>query len=91
MATQMQLARAGEITPAMAAVAEYEGLPAELIRERVARGTVTICANINHDSLKPRGFGLGLKTKVNANIGTSSAFPAIGPELEKLQIGRAHV
>jgi phosphomethylpyrimidine synthase len=85
MATQMQLARNGQITPAMQSVAKYEGVDAETIRERVAQGTVTICANINHTSLSPRGFGLGLKTKVNANIGTSSAFPDIAPELEKLK------
>jgi phosphomethylpyrimidine synthase len=85
MTTQMKKARSGQITPAMAAVAVEEGLAPEIIRERVAAGTVTICANINHASLKPRGFGLGLKTKVNANIGTSSAFPDVEPELAKLQ------
>jgi len=85
MSTQMELARAGEITAAMQAVAEQESLTAEVIRERVARGTVAICANKNHTALKPQGFGLGLRTKVNANIGTSSAFPDVEPELAKLQ------
>ena len=33
----------------------------------------------------PRGVGKGLSTKVNANIGTSSAYPDIEPELIKLQ------
>jgi phosphomethylpyrimidine synthase len=83
--TQMKQARAGQITPAMAAVAAEEGLAPEIIRERVAAGTVTICANVNHAGLRPRGFGLGLRTKVNANIGTSSAFPDVAPELTKLQ------
>lgn len=86
MATQMESARAGQITPAMRAVAQYEGIAAEVIRERVAQGTVAICANVNHTSLQPRGFGLGLRTKVNANIGTSSAFPDVEPELKKLQV-----
>jgi len=85
MATQMQLARQGKITDAMWAVAKYEGIEAELIRERVAQGTIAICANINHTSLQPRGFGLGLKTKVNANIGTSSAYPSLEAELVKLE------
>ncbi|MDR7867538.1 MAG: phosphomethylpyrimidine synthase ThiC [Sporomusaceae bacterium] len=85
MTTQMKKALSGQITPAMAAVAAEEGIAPESIRERVAAGTVTICANINHASLEPRGFGLGLKTKVNANIGTSSAYPAVEPELAKLQ------
>ncbi len=85
MATQMELARQGRITPAMEAVAAEEGLAAEVVRERVAAGTVTICANVNHATLTPKGFGLGLRTKVNANIGTSSAFPAVEPELAKLR------
>ena len=77
MATQMQHAREGKITDAMRQVAEAEQLTAETIRERVARGSVAICANVNHARLKPAGVGEGLRTKVNANIGTSSTFPDI--------------
>lgn len=84
MATQMQLAREGKITDAMKLVAEQEGQTAESIRERVAKGTIAICANINHENLVPEGVGEGLRVKVNANIGTSSTFPHIEPELEKL-------
>ena len=75
MTTQMQWARKGTITPAMEAVAAYEGLDPEVIRERVAQGVIAIPCNINHKNLRPRGVGLGLKVKVNANLGTSSAFP----------------
>lgn len=85
MATQMQSARQGKITEAMEMVARQEKIDAQTIRERVAEGTVTICANINHTSLVPRGVGLGLTTKVNANIGTSSAYPDPAPELLKLE------
>ena len=84
MATQMQLAREGKVTEAMAHVAQEEKLSAEVIRERVARGTIAICANVNHANLQPRGVGEGLRVKVNANIGTSSTFPDIEPELAKL-------
>lgn len=86
MATQMQLARAGKISEAMEFVARKEQLDVEIIRERVAAGTITICANHNHKGLEPRGFGLGLSTKVNANIGTSSAFPDIAPQLKNLEV-----
>ncbi len=89
MATQMQLARQGIITAAMEIVAKQEGLSPELIRNRVAEGTIAICANINHKNLVPRGVGLGLSTKVNANIGTSSAYPDIEPEREKLEVAIA--
>ena len=81
MATQMQQAREGRITDAMKLVAAEEHIPAETIRERVANGTIAICANINHENLRPRGVGEGLRVKVNANIGTSSTFPDIEPEL----------
>ena len=42
MATQMQLARQGIITAAMEIVAKQEGLSPELIRNRVAEGTIAI-------------------------------------------------
>lgn len=85
MATQMQLARQGIITDAMCTVAQQEGVSEEFIRAGVAEGTIAICANKNHKNLIPRGVGQGLKVKVNANIGTSSSFPDIEPELVKLK------
>lgn len=85
MATQMQLARQGIITDAMRIVAQQEGISEEFIRAGVAEGTIAICANKNHKNLIPRGVGQGLKVKVNANIGTSSSFPDIEPELVKLK------
>lgn len=84
MATQMQLARQGVVTEAMKTVAEKEGLTAEYIRERVAKGTIVICCNKNHKNLVPAGVGEGLSVKVNANIGTSSSYPDPEPELKKL-------
>ena len=84
MITQMQMAKSGKITDEMKIVAESEQLDAEFIREGVACGKIAICANINHKSLKPCGVGEGLRTKVNANIGTSSTYPDIEPELAKL-------
>ena len=85
MATQIQAARAGKITEAMKEVAAQERQSPETIRERVAKGTVAICANPNHTGVKPAGVGEGLRVKVNANIGTSSDFPDLAPELEKLK------
>lgn len=85
MATQMQLARQGVITDAMRTVAQQEGVSEEFIRAGVAEGTIAICCNVNHKNLIPRGVGQGLKVKVNANIGTSSSFPDIEPELVKLK------
>ncbi|MGB9860282.1 MAG: phosphomethylpyrimidine synthase ThiC, partial [Moorellaceae bacterium] len=82
--TQLEAARRGEITPEMERVAAKEGVAPEILRERVAQGTVVIPANKNHLNLDPCGIGLGLRTKVNANIGTSTAYPDIEEELKKL-------
>ena len=84
--TQMERARKGEITPEMKKIAEEEGIDSETLAERVAEGTVVIPANPNHKNLKPIGIGKGLRTKVNANIGTSMDFPRLESELEKLKI-----
>jgi len=84
--TQLEIARKGEVSPQMELVANAEGLAVELIRQRVAAGTIVIPANIRHDNLVPCGIGEGLSTKVNANIGTSSDFGNIDTELEKLRV-----
>ncbi len=84
--TQLELAREGIISPQMALVAQHEQVDAEFIRQGVARGTIVIPASIKHSNLVPYGIGQGLKTKVNANIGTSSDFSNVDTELEKLRV-----
>ena len=84
--TQLELARKGIISPQMSLVAEHEGVEAEFIRRGVAEGTIVIPASTGHSNLVPCGIGQGLKTKVNANIGTSSDFGNIDTELEKLRV-----
>ncbi len=84
--TQLELARDGVISSQMREVAEREGVEAEVIRQGVANGTIVIPANPYHPRLVPCGIGHGLKTKVNANIGTSSDFGDIETELEKLRV-----
>ncbi len=84
--TQLELARNGQISPQMKAVAAAEGLEAEAIRLGVEQGRIVIPANPGHLGLVPCGIGWGLRTKVNANIGTSSDFGDIETELEKLRV-----
>jgi len=84
--TQLELAKEGIISPQMEQVAQYEGVATETIRQGVALGTIVIPANLSHRNLIPCGIGQGLKTKVNANIGTSSDFGDINTELEKLLV-----
>ena len=84
--TQLIEARKGNITPEMVAVAEQEGLDAEFIRKGGAEGTIAICRNNRHTKVAPLGVGKGLKTKVNANIGTSRDIKELECELEKLRV-----
>jgi phosphomethylpyrimidine synthase len=84
--TQLEMAKQGIISPQMKLVAEQEGIDPETLRKSIEKGTVVIPANINHTNLVPCGVGTGLRTKVNANIGTSSDFGNAFSELEKLQV-----
>src|SRR5436853_5900124 len=63
--TQLQYARKGEITPEMEFVAVREGLPAEFVRDEVARGRAIIPANINHLELEPMIIGRNFLVKIN--------------------------
>ena len=84
--TQLELAKQGVISPQMKAVAAQENLDPETIRQSIEKGVVVIPANVNHENLVPCGVGEGLRTKVNANIGTSSDFGDVSSELEKLRV-----
>jgi phosphomethylpyrimidine synthase len=83
--TQLEMAKKGTISHQMKLVAANEGVDAEFVRQSIEAGTVVVPANVNHGNLVPCGIGKGLRTKVNANIGTSSDFGNIYSELEKLQ------
>jgi phosphomethylpyrimidine synthase len=84
--TQIEQARAGVVTPQMEYVAQRENLPAELVRDEVARGRMVIPANKVHlaGRLEPMAIGVAAVTKINANIGNSAVTSNIDGELEKL-------
>ncbi len=84
--TQMLHARRGTTTPEMRRVAEREDLPAEVVRDEVARGRLVIPANVSHlrGRLDPMGIGAVARVKINANIGNSAVESNIEQELEKL-------
>jgi len=84
--TQLETAIAGKISLEMKIVAEQEHVDPEFIREGVAAGTIVIPLNVNRKMAKPCGIGAGLRTKVNANIGTSADFPNVEDEIEKLRV-----
>ena len=83
-ATQLVWARAGIITPEMAYIAAREGLPAELVRDEVARGRAVIPANHKHPESEPMIIGKAFAVKINANIGNSAVTSSIAEEVEKM-------
>jgi phosphomethylpyrimidine synthase len=84
--TQLELARGGIISPEIKLVAEEEGIDPDLVRQGVAQGTIVIPANVKHKLDHYCGIGKRLRTKVNANIGTSSDYGDVDTELEKLRV-----
>ncbi|MDD2732419.1 MAG: phosphomethylpyrimidine synthase ThiC [Desulfuromonadaceae bacterium] len=84
--TQLEYARRGLITEKMQIVAVKEGVPPEFIRDGIAAGTIIICHNIKHANGTPLAVGAGLRTKVNANIGSSSDDMNVENELEKARV-----
>ncbi|MEN8264946.1 MAG: phosphomethylpyrimidine synthase ThiC [Nitrospirota bacterium] len=83
--TRIELARQGIITDEVKQVALDEGLEPEQISIDIAEGKTVISRNVNHD-IKPLGIGRGLKTKINANIGTSKDRISLEEEMEKLDV-----
>ena len=83
MKTQIELAREGIITDPMQTVANDEKMDATTIRGRVARGQIVIPNNPFRKGQKVVGIGRGLRTKVNASIGTSSDISDIDMEVRK--------
>ncbi len=85
--TQMHIARQGSVSPEMARVADREELPAELIRDEIARGRMIIPANVHHRTLDPMAIGLKARVKINANIGNSPTTSSLDEEVAKLHLG----
>jgi phosphomethylpyrimidine synthase len=87
--TQLEYARQGTITDKMKEAAANEGVAPEFIRAGIAAGNIVICHNIKHENGRPLAVGKGLRTKVNANIGSSSDDVDINKELEKARVAVA--
>ncbi len=86
MKTQLELAKEGTVTSVMAEVARDEGFSGEQIRLGVAAGHIVIPCNPARSSQKVCGIGKGLRTKVNASIGTSSDISDVALEIRKAKI-----
>jgi len=84
--TQITLAKNGMVSPQMREVASTEGVDPEIVRQRVAEGSLVIMTRGNRSV----AIGKGASTKVNVNIGTSSARIEPDEELEKAGIAEKY-
>ena len=87
--TQLERATKQELTEEIASVAASEGQPADLVMKRVALGQIVIPANKNRTG-NIVGIGKGLRTKINASIGSSTAIADIAMEVEKAVIAQKY-
>ncbi len=83
--TQLEMARQGQISDLVRQAATTENIDPDLLRQKVAAGTAVICRNTRHKHGRPLAVGAGLRTKTNANIGSSQDDTSIAKELEKAQ------
>jgi phosphomethylpyrimidine synthase len=87
--TQLEMARNNKISEEMEICANHEGVDPEFIRKGVEDGNIVVIRNKKHKSISPLAIGKGLKTKVNANIGTSKDRKDIDLELKKVRVSVA--
>src|SRR5574340_541390 len=83
--TRMEFAKKGIITDEVKLVASDEGLTPEQLSGDIASGVSVIPININH-KIKPLGIGKNMRTKINANIGTSKDRISVDDEMKKLEV-----
>lgn len=84
--TQLEIARKGKVSEEMMTCAQREGVSPEFIRQGIEEGTIVITRNVRHTSILPLAIGKGLRTKINANIGTSKDHVDLDLELRKVEI-----
>ena len=75
----------GRLQAACEAVARAEQLAPDLVAQRVREGTIVVMGRPDGPA-RPLGIGLGLRTKVNVNLGTSPDLSCLEEELRKLQV-----
>lgn len=83
--TQLESAKAGIVTKEMVEASQGEELTPEEIRDYIANGWVVIPKNKNRSVKNVKAIGKGLRTKVNANLGTSDEKADLDFEKRKLE------
>ena len=83
--TQLELAKLNRTSPEMRYIARHESIPIDILRRRIKEGRIVIIKNSKR-KINPCAVGEGLRTKVNANLGTSQDKAQLRTELKKLRI-----
>ena len=83
--TQAEKAKKGVLTPTLKKVARDESMDPEKLAGLVAEGLAVIPFNPAHAPARPAGIGRGLRTKVNASIGSSSDICDLAAEIRKAE------
>ncbi len=83
---QMTEAKRGNATGEMKSVARAEGVPVKRVMRELAAGRLVIPRNVRRENVEVRGIGGGLRTKINANVGTSPDYADIEAEVEKAKV-----
>ncbi len=86
MSTQLEYAKNNTLTPLMKRIARDETICPKQILRLLKSGRLVIPLNKKHKLKKPCGIGFGLRTKINANIGTSTDKYQLEDELKKLDV-----
>jgi phosphomethylpyrimidine synthase len=81
-------AKKGTITDEMKVVARSEGVTLEFVCRGVAAGHIVIPVS-PYRQVRAAGIGKGLRTKVNASIGTSSDIVDVEMEVRKARVAEA--
>jgi phosphomethylpyrimidine synthase len=82
MTTLIEKAHDGLVTDEIKRIAVNEGVDADDVRKYLALGHIVILKSINSNS-HPVGIGKLMRTKINANIGTSRDYVDIEAEVRK--------
>ncbi|MHB8840231.1 MAG: phosphomethylpyrimidine synthase ThiC [Candidatus Aquicultor sp.] len=86
MSTIIERLKKGQPVAEIDAVAIEENLPPSEVAAGILDGSIVIPKNVNRHNMRAMGVGKGLRTKVNANIGTSDEYPLLDEELHKLEV-----
>jgi phosphomethylpyrimidine synthase len=84
--TLLDLARAGKSCPEIDEAAALEDVDPEFIINGMVEGNIVVTRNCVRENVKALAIGKDLRTKVNANIGTSRDHHDMDEELRKVKV-----